>query len=399
MATQIDQFDRKLLRLLQEDARLTNNELSERVNLSASQCSRRRMRLEQAGIIKAYRADLDREKLHVGIVNIITVTLATHNRDNARRFARLVGDLPEVLEAYALTGEMDYIIKVVTADLKGLSSFVNEVLLPHEFGPARQDGNRSRHAEGARGPAALKRPVRHGGDLAGEKRQFPAKSTIRDWSSTMAKLQAGIIPVTPFQQNCTVLFDPETKRGVVVDPGGDVEVITQVLRENGLTIEAIWLTHGHIDHAGGAVDLKAELGVDIVGPHKDDARLLAGLEDQARMFGLDGPVKNVTPDRWLSEGDSVSFGEHEFQVFHTPGHAPGHVIYFNRAENIAHLGDVLFSGSIGRTDLPGGNHEQLLASIRDKVLPLGDDVGFICGHGPGGRIGEERRTNPFLKGM
>ncbi len=132
MATQIDQFDRKLLRLLQEDARLTNNELSERVNLSASQCSRRRMRLEQAGIIKAYRADLDREKLHVGIVNIITVTLATHNRDNARRFARLVGDLPEVLEAYALTGEMDYIIKVVTADLKGLSSFVNEVLLPHE---------------------------------------------------------------------------------------------------------------------------------------------------------------------------------------------------------------------------------------------------------------------------
>lgn len=132
MSVQIDEFDRKLLRLLQEDARLTNAELSERVNLSASQCSRRRMRLEQAGIIRGYRADLDREKLEVGIVNIITVTLATHNRDNARRFARLVGDLPEVLEAYALTGEMDYIIKVVTADLKGLSAFVSEVLLPHE---------------------------------------------------------------------------------------------------------------------------------------------------------------------------------------------------------------------------------------------------------------------------
>ena len=132
MSAQIDDFDRKLLRLLQEDARLTNNELSEQVNLSASQCSRRRMRLEQAGIIKCYRAELDREKLDVGITNIITVTLATHNRDNARRFARLVADLPEVLEAYALTGEMDYILKVVTVDLKGLSSFVNEVLLPHE---------------------------------------------------------------------------------------------------------------------------------------------------------------------------------------------------------------------------------------------------------------------------
>ena len=215
----------------------------------------------------------------------------------------------------------------------------------------------------------------------------------------MAKLQAGIIPVTPFQQNCTVLFDPATKHGVVVDPGGDVDVIGQVLRENGLTIDAIWLTHGHIDHAGGAVDLKAELGVDVIGPHKDDAKLLSALEDQARMFGLKGPVRNVTPDRWLSDGDEVGFGAHRFEVFHCPGHAPGHVIFFNRAENFAHLGDVLFHGSIGRTDLPGGNHAQLLASIRDKVLPLGDDVGFICGHGPGGRIGEERRTNPFLEGL
>ena len=132
MSTQIDDFDRKILRFLQKDARLTNNELSERVNLSASQCSRRRMRLEESGVIKGYHAELDREMLEVGIVNIITVTLATHNPDNARRFSRLVRDLPEVLEAYALTGEMDYLIKVVTADLKGLSDFVNEVLLPHE---------------------------------------------------------------------------------------------------------------------------------------------------------------------------------------------------------------------------------------------------------------------------
>lgn len=215
----------------------------------------------------------------------------------------------------------------------------------------------------------------------------------------MATLQAGIIPVTPFQQNCTVLFDPQTKHGVVVDPGGDVDVISQVLNENGLTIEAIWLTHGHIDHAGGAADLREKLGVEVIGPHRDDAPLLSRLEEQAGKFGLEGTFRNVTPDRWLAEGDTVSFGDHEFEVFHCPGHAPGHVIYFNRAQNFAHLGDVLFHGSIGRTDLPGGNHQQLLDSIRDKVLPLGDDVGFICGHGPGGRVGEERLTNPFLKGL
>ena len=215
----------------------------------------------------------------------------------------------------------------------------------------------------------------------------------------MAKLQAGIIPVTPFQQNCTVLFDPATKHGVVVDPGGDVEVIAQVLRENGLTIDAIWLTHGHIDHAGGAATSRPNSASRSSVRTGTTSALLSGLEDQARMFGLEGPVKNVTPDRWLSEGDELSFGDHRFEVYHCPGHAPGHVIFFNRAEKFAHLGDVLFNGSIGRTDLPGGNHAELLASIRDKVLPLGDEVGFICGHGPGGRIGEERRSNPFLKGL
>ena len=153
------------------------------------------------------------------------------------------------------------------------------------------------------------------------------------------------------------------------------------------------------DHAGGAMDLKEALGVEIVGPHKDDLKLLQGLEDQARMFGVEDAVRNVTPDRWLEEGETVSFGEHVFEVYHCPGHAPGHVIFFNRSAGFAHLGDVLFRGSIGRTDLPGGNHQQLLDSIRDKVLPLGDEVGFICGHGPGGRIGEERLTNPFLKGI
>ncbi|MCL6707037.1 MBL fold metallo-hydrolase [Pseudomonas sp. R2.Fl] len=215
----------------------------------------------------------------------------------------------------------------------------------------------------------------------------------------MGQLQAGIIPVTPFQQNCTILFDSETKEGVVVDPGGDVDQIVAALEQNGITAKEIWLTHGHIDHAGGAEELKEKLGLKIIGPHVDDTPLLDKLEEQGKRFGVAMEVRNCKPDRFLSDGDKVAFGEHAFEVYHTPGHAPGHVIYFNRAQNFAHVGDVLFSGSIGRTDLPGGNHQQLLDSIRDKVFPLGDDVGFICGHGPGGRIGEERRTNPFLRGL
>ena len=211
----------------------------------------------------------------------------------------------------------------------------------------------------------------------------------------MGELRAGIVPVTPFQQNCTILFDDAAKTGVVVDPGGDVETILAAIRDNGLSIEAIWITHGHLDHAGGAEELKQALGVEIVGPHEDDAPLMARIEAQAQTYGIAG-LRNCTPDRFLNEGDTVSFAGHEFEVFHCPGHAPGHVVYYNRAAKFAHVGDVLFNGSVGRTDLPGGDHEALIRSIKEKLLPLGDDVGFICGHGPGSRFGDERRSNPFL---
>jgi hydroxyacylglutathione hydrolase len=212
----------------------------------------------------------------------------------------------------------------------------------------------------------------------------------------MGQLNAGIVPVTAFQQNCTILFDMDDRQGVVVDPGGDIDKVLAVLTDNAINAGAIWITHGHIDHAGGAMDLKEALGIEIIGPHEADRPLLANLENQAKLYGITDPVRNCMPDRFLSEGDTVSFSQHAFEVFHCPGHAPGHVVYYNRAAKFAHVGDVLFRGSVGRTDLPGGDHAALIASIKDKLLPLGDDIGFICGHGPGGRFGEERRSNPFL---
>lgn len=205
-----------------------------------------------------------------------------------------------------------------------------------------------------------------------------------------------IVPVTPFQQNCSIVWNGDTKRGVVIDPGGDLGLIRQGIAETGAAIDRILLTHGHIDHAGGAAELKAELGVPIEGPHIADRFLLDNLEEAAAGYGLSG-ARDVEPDRWLQEGEQIEIGGTPFDVLHCPGHSPGSIAFVNRNLKFAIVGDVLFRNSIGRSDLPGGDHETLIRSIKDKLLPLGDEVAFICGHGPTSTIGEERRSNPFLR--
>lgn len=204
-----------------------------------------------------------------------------------------------------------------------------------------------------------------------------------------------IIPVTPFVQNCSLLVCDETQQAVVIDPGGDIERILGVVKKAGLTIEKVLLTHGHIDHAAAAGELAQRLGVKIEGPHEDDLFLLQALPQQAASYGFP-PVKPFVSDRWLQQGDTVSFGKQTLEVLHCPGHTPGHVVYFHRPGKFAVVGDVLFAGSIGRTDFPRGNHDNLIRSIREKLFPLGDDVEFIPGHGPNSTFGEERATNPYV---
>ncbi|MGI9482244.1 MAG: MBL fold metallo-hydrolase [Hyphomicrobiales bacterium] len=219
-----------------------------------------------------------------------------------------------------------------------------------------------------------------------------------DTPSTQVKLQAGIVPVTPLQQNCTLVWNEATMDGVVIDPGGDVDNIMAAIEKSGANIKNIFLTHGHIDHAGGADELRERLGVEIIGPHEDDRFLLESLEQSGAQYGIAGS-RNVEPDKWLSHGNTVTLAGCDWRVFHCPGHSPGSVVFFQPEARIALVGDVLFRGSIGRTDLPRGNHQQLLDSIRDHLLPLGDEVGFLCGHGPGSTIGQERQINPFLQGL
>ena len=211
----------------------------------------------------------------------------------------------------------------------------------------------------------------------------------------MAKPQAIIVQVTPFQQNCTILWDSESKEAAVIDPGGDVEDILETLRSQHLSPSQILLTHGHIDHAGGAEALAEALQIPIIGPDAEDIFLLQSLEASGKQYGMTG-VRNCNPTRFLKHGDEVNIGSLRFQVRHCPGHTPGHVVFFDEKNRLAIVGDVIFEGSIGRTDLPRGDHQALLKSIREQILSMGDDVAFLCGHGNPSTVGRERHSNPFL---
>lgn len=216
-----------------------------------------------------------------------------------------------------------------------------------------------------------------------------------DAQAPAAQLQIRIIPVTPLQQNCSLIWDETSKEAALVDPGGDIEQLMGALKHFGLTLKHIWLTHGHLDHAGAAAQLRELTGVPVVGPHADDQFWLDQIESSAVRYGLDG-LHNVTPDRYLEDGETVELAGVKFGVAHCPGHTPGHVVFHNSELGIAFVGDVLFAGSIGRTDFPRGNHQQLLDSITGKLWPLGDDVAFVPGHGPTSTFGQERQTNPFV---
>lgn len=205
-----------------------------------------------------------------------------------------------------------------------------------------------------------------------------------------------IVPVTAFAQNCTLAWCEETNTGVVIDPGGDVERILEAIDEQQIAIEKILLTHGHADHAGGAMELAEKLDVPIWGPQAEDAFWLDQVAQSGASYGFVG-ARDCTPDRWLDNGDSVPVGNEILDVYHCPGHTPGHIVFLNAQSRIANVGDVLFQGSIGRTDFPRGDHATLIRSIKETLLPLGDDITFIPGHGPASTFGAERKTNPFLQ--
>jgi glyoxylase-like metal-dependent hydrolase (beta-lactamase superfamily II) len=208
-------------------------------------------------------------------------------------------------------------------------------------------------------------------------------------------LRAFVVPVTAFQQNCSLLLDEASGEGAVVDPGGEIERILATAKKRGIAIRQVLLTHAHCDHAGATRELAERLGVPIVGPHADDLFWIESLPEQAAMFGLE-PARSFVPDRWLVQGDRVRVGECELEVRHCPGHTPGHVVFVHAPSKLALVGDVLFQGSIGRTDFPRGDEGTLIASIDRELLSLPDDVTFVPGHGPTSTIGAERRTNPFL---
>ena len=204
-----------------------------------------------------------------------------------------------------------------------------------------------------------------------------------------------IIPVTDYQQNCTLLICEQTSKAALVDPGGDLDLLLSEVEKEGVELESILVTHGHMDHIGCVAELAARLGLPIIGPQIEDNFWIQALPDQCRMFGFP-KSDSFTPNRWLSDGDTVKVGEEIFQVIHCPGHTPGHVVYFSESHRLALVGDVLFKGSIGRTDFPRGDYQTLINSIQQKLWPLGADVAFIPGHGPMSTFGEEMRSNPFV---
>lgn len=209
-------------------------------------------------------------------------------------------------------------------------------------------------------------------------------------------LKAAIVPVTQFQQNCSVLWCEDTMEGAVVDPGGDLPHILATAKEQGVDIKQILLTHAHIDHAGATADLARQLNLPIVGPHIEDKFWIDSLPAQSDMFGFP-KAESFTPTRWLEDGDQVTVGNCTLDVIHAPGHTPGHVVFYHPESKLAIVGDVLFQGSIGRTDFPKGDFNTLIASIKDKLFPLGNDISFIPGHGPMSTFGQERKTNPFVR--
>ena len=211
---------------------------------------------------------------------------------------------------------------------------------------------------------------------------------------TQPPLRAAIIPVTPLQQNCTLFWCTETMKGAFVDPGGDLPKLRDAVRQTGVTIEKILVTHGHIDHCGEAGTLANELGVPLEGPHEADRFWISRLEDDGRSYGVNGKI--FEPDRWLVNGDQVTVGNLTLDVYHCPGHTPGHVVFHHAPSNIAMVGDVLFQGSIGRTDFPLGNHQDLLDAITTRLWPLGGDTAFVPGHGPMSTFAQERASNPYV---
>ena len=213
--------------------------------------------------------------------------------------------------------------------------------------------------------------------------------------SKTSPLKAVIVPVTPFQQNCSIIWCAETLQGAIVDPGGETDKLIAAVAQRGIVIEKILITHAHLDHAGGAAALAEHFAVPIEGPHRADQLLIDTIEELGAQYGMP-ECRYFTPDRWFDDGDTVTVGAQNFAIRHCPGHAPGHVIFVHEAARLAFIGDVLFQGSIGRTDLPGGDHEALIRSVVTKLWPFGDDITFVPGHGAISNFGEERRTNPFV---